>query len=1769
MKTLIKTILAFIIILPQWVSADNVEYNPSNSPAPNAYDSNTYTELGWTEITVSETYTITQVEINYTWETDSDAEEGSFRMISPEGTFVNIASGESDGTYTKMLTDFADEAMNGDWILWIQDSYGDGGHRASNITVSFHFEQIGPTNPNPENGASDVATAGTLSWDFFNETSTYDLWLGLAGNMSKVVDGASTGTGGSYSYSNLDYIANYEWQVIEYRSGETINGAVWGFETEGYTISSYTYTGAEQTWTVPSDVTEITVKAWGAGGASVLDAYEHKGGGSGAYSEAKISVSPGQILVIAVGEGGKHGDQDDFGGDGGWPGGGYGTYGSFSGGGGGGYSGIFLGSRSQSNALIIAGGGGGGAATTYGGAGGGIEGNNGGDRWYDTGGYGGTQTGGGAGMPDGADGSALQGGNGDLRGSQINNGNTYSAGGGGGGYYGGEGGQAYGGGGGGGSGYISPSLVIGSGTLTLGNNGEEETGGSAPNTLDTCYIAGIGDGSNNDDDAGNGLIIIKYSSQMSYAFSTTETASTEDVFANSSVNPVIRLKLVTSGSIDPISATSLTFNTSGTTNVSDIENAEVFYTTSTTFSSAIQFGSSQNTPSGAITFTGTQELTSDNNYFWLTYDVPSTATVGNIIDGSCNSVTVGGNVYSPDIEAPGGSRTIAANPFSAGSGTAADPYEIATTDQLIYLSLNQLYWSSNFIQTANLIFDEDQTLVDWDGDGSPDGSGTDGFSPIGIYTKSFSGAYDGQYFSISNLFLARNTSYNGLFGKTNAANIKRLGLINVRIYGRYYSGGIVGLLNNASVLDECFVSGFIYASGYKYVGGLAGSAEVSSTISHCYNLATVQGSNYVGGLCGRLYTLSQIDRSYNAGGVVGSYGSEFVHGLVGAAYAAIVTDSYWDTETSFQQDENPGGGEGRTTEQMKTQATFIGWDFENIWEIIGGDGANYPSIIPPAVLPTIQASSIVFNPVYNTQITLGWTSGNGANRIVFAKQANSGTTTLTDNTSYIANTSFGSGTQIGSTGWYCVYKGKSNSATVIGLSANTDYIFQVFEYDDSHGIRKYLTSTAVNNPMAQATNNTDIPSFALSFDGSGDYVNLGSPTALVELGTGSYTIEAWVKTSDGSRQAIVGNYGSTPAWCLELYSSGELRMYVNNSGYNSPSSTDIDDGLWHHVVGVREINTNIIMYVDGEEVYNNGSDPEGSFTLNRNTLIGAIPYINNFYYYDGEIDEVRIWNTARTQTQIIDNMHNRLTGDEMGLVAYYNMDAGNSTILEDNKTGGTIDGTIVNASWTEPGAPPILTWDGSESTAWETAANWDGNTLPNITYNIDIPDVANDPILSSGSGTTIGNLRVYEGSTLSVNSEASLITFGNIINTGTINIEKTIPDDSEWHFISTPNNNTTADIFNGMYLQKWDEPTKDWIDISNPEESLLPAKGYSVWSPDGTKGNFTFTGTPNTGNQSIAITYTTAMDAGNDGANLLGNPYPSYIDWDLVSGYGAKYTWNGTSYDAYTAVSGYGTGSRYISPMEGFFIVTGSNGTFELDNSQRTNDASKKSAKAIEKGLVLSANSGEFENTLYLVFDETASENFELAKDAWKFLSGTVGLAEIYSINNERNFAVDNRPETETIQLGFVNDQAGIYSIAIKEIADIPEAFLEDTKTNTFHDLTKGAYEFTWNPETDLESRFKLHFKAVGIEESAISESNILIYAADGQIFIKNGVETHGRASVLTVIDVMGRVVLEEKISASEMNIIPVNLKTGVYVVMVNGAEEHAPLHVAEKIFIK
>jgi len=122
-----------------WTSAmfEEYDFTVANSPNQNLWNSNTYAELGWTDFEIDNVVgEIGGWSINYQWLTDNYPEEGTFRVESPSGTEAVIASGNASGNYTIELDAFNGEQMQGTWKLWITDSYGDGGHKASNITIT-------------------------------------------------------------------------------------------------------------------------------------------------------------------------------------------------------------------------------------------------------------------------------------------------------------------------------------------------------------------------------------------------------------------------------------------------------------------------------------------------------------------------------------------------------------------------------------------------------------------------------------------------------------------------------------------------------------------------------------------------------------------------------------------------------------------------------------------------------------------------------------------------------------------------------------------------------------------------------------------------------------------------------------------------------------------------------------------------------------------------------------------------------------------------------------------------------------------------------------------------------------------------------------------------------------------------------------------------------------------------------------------------------------------------------------------------------------------------------------------------------------------------------------------------------------------------------------------------------------------------------------------------------------------------------------------------
>ncbi len=145
------------------------------------------------------------------------------------------------------------------------------------------------------------------------------------------------------------------------------------------------------------------------------------------------------------------------------------------------------------------------------------------------------------------------------------------------------------------------------------------------------------------------------------------------------------------------------------------------------------------------------------------------------------------------------------------------------------------------------------------------------------------------------------------------------------------AGGLAGI-NNSGTIHSCYSSGKV--TGRTYAGGLVGTT--GGPIVSCYATGNVSGRWGVGGLAGEAADGS-IATSYSVGNVTGDYR---IGGLVGGDGSTSAWLSYWDLQTSGLTEST--AGEGKTTQEMRSPATFVGWGHDAQWTL--AEGEDYPHL---------------------------------------------------------------------------------------------------------------------------------------------------------------------------------------------------------------------------------------------------------------------------------------------------------------------------------------------------------------------------------------------------------------------------------------------------------------------------------------------------------------------------------------------------------------------------------------------------------------------------------------------------------------------------------------------------------------------------------------------------------------------------------------------------------------------------------------------------------
>ena len=267
---------------------------------------------------------------------------------------------------------------------------------------------------------------------------------------------------------------------------------------------------------------------------------------------------------------------------------------------------------------------------------------------------------------------------------------------------------------------------------------------------------------------------------------------------------------------------------------------------------------------------------------------------------------------------------------------------------------------------------------------------------------------------------------------------------------------------------------------------------------------------------------------------------------------------------------------------------------------------------------------------------------------------------------------------------------------------------------DSGGTASGGVDKATNTFTITITPVNDVPSFsiassgnqAIQFDGSNDRV-LASANSALDLTTG--TIEFWVRPGTlVGNAAILGNRGYTFAatrFSVHMSTSGFLLWNGSSQGTVPFSSTP---GQWYHVA--------LVASASNTEVFVNGTSI--GFTGNAfNTAVSGQPFTIGASYdgsgsgslfepFAGALDEIRIWNTQRSVTELQNNRSQQLIGNETGLVGYWRFNEGSGATTADASPTGNTGTLLGDAAWTASAVPLTPALVANEGSSSQTVASF-------------------------------------------------------------------------------------------------------------------------------------------------------------------------------------------------------------------------------------------------------------------------------------------------------------------------------------------------------------------------------------------------------------------------------------------------------------------------------
>jgi len=592
------------------------------------------------------------------------------------------------------------------------------------------------------------------------------------------------------------------------------------------------------------------------------------------------------------------------------------------------------------------------------------------------------------------------------------------------------------------------------------------------------------------------------------------------------------------------------------------------------------------------------------------------------------------------------------------------------------------------------------------------------------------------------------------------------------------------------------------------------------------------------------------------------------------------------------------------------------------------------------------------------------------------------------------------------------------------------------------------------------------------------------------------------------------------------------------------------------------------------------------YSLSANTAFSAINY-NDYYvtgaspnigYIASDRANLAAWQTATSQDAA------SISADPLYTSATNLLPTTGSPLTYAGVNIAAVTTSINGATRTNPSdigayqfsvCPATSTFTGTGN--WSDAARWN-NGVPGPCTQVTISGACT--MTSNGLCNTLtinpaNSLTVNVGQTLAISGQFTIKSTaagtGSFIDNGTVNY--TIPakverylSASKWHLVSSPITSALSGIYVNIWLRAYLEATNTYGAYITPLTVPMPTgQGFSVWT--NTNETRIYSGTLNTGSLGPFSAQLTGAASAATGWNLVGNPYPSAIDWNAATGWtktnigSTIYLWNSTQYATYNGVVGTNGGSQYIAPEQGFFVqATAGGANFSINNNARLHNPVGFMKTEPSNVIRVKITNNEFSDEAVVMFDADASDDYDFKIDAAKLRGGSDAPQMFLKKSDTVETAICGYNEVQKVVGKYIYLEPanfGSHTFRYSQTVQgnmIPLIIDRVSQTIIYPDV---PYVFT-PAAGDPINRFQF-IEPSGSGVETIGNSTVMVWESANKLFIDH--LNDASISNIKVFDMEGRLVFVGNQTVTDLN----HLSRAMYLVKVTTDKET----VVKKIMIK